>query len=185
MIHFTKEPLVEEYSIAAQLWKLSNIDMCEIARNSVLMSGFTHSTKCHWLGQTYEQRGPAGNCIEKTNVPNIRLLFRQEMLQEEEFMLCGVACSTPGIHSPTFSKECFAKEGKPSVANVSQQPSQNVRQDQARRKLALMPDKILGSAKRSSNLDGRKTASCLVFGIIIGMALVRIAEYTKVKRSSH
>ncbi len=38
--HFTKEPLMEEYSIAAQVWKLSSTDMCELARNSVLISGF-------------------------------------------------------------------------------------------------------------------------------------------------
>lgn len=31
---------MEEYSIAAQVWKLSTCDMCELARNSVLMSGF-------------------------------------------------------------------------------------------------------------------------------------------------
>ena len=31
---------MEEYSIAAQVWKLSPTDMCELARNSVLMSGF-------------------------------------------------------------------------------------------------------------------------------------------------
>ena len=30
--HFTKEPLMEEYSIAAQVWKLSSCDMCELAR---------------------------------------------------------------------------------------------------------------------------------------------------------
>lgn len=40
--HFTKEPLMEEYSIAAQVWKLSSCDMCELARNSVLMSDFPH-----------------------------------------------------------------------------------------------------------------------------------------------
>ncbi|NWQ84905.1 AMPD2 deaminase, partial [Columbina picui] len=40
--HFTKEPLMEEYSIATQVWKLSSCDMCELARNSVLMSGFSH-----------------------------------------------------------------------------------------------------------------------------------------------
>lgn len=31
---------MEEYSIAAQVWKLSPCDMCELARNSVFMSGF-------------------------------------------------------------------------------------------------------------------------------------------------
>jgi hypothetical protein len=34
---------MEEYSIAAQVWKLSTCDMCEIARNSVLQSGFPHA----------------------------------------------------------------------------------------------------------------------------------------------
>lgn len=33
---------MEEYSIAAQVWKLSTCDMCEIARNSVNQSGFPH-----------------------------------------------------------------------------------------------------------------------------------------------
>lgn len=31
---------MEEYSIAAQVWKFSPCDMCELARNSVIMSGF-------------------------------------------------------------------------------------------------------------------------------------------------
>lgn len=38
----SQEPLMEEYSIAAQVWKLSSCDMCELARNSVVMSGFPH-----------------------------------------------------------------------------------------------------------------------------------------------
>jgi AMP deaminase len=38
----TKEPLVEEYSVAAQVWKLTAVDVCEIARNSVIQSGFEH-----------------------------------------------------------------------------------------------------------------------------------------------
>lgn len=41
-IHLTKEPLVEEYSVAAQVWKLTATDLCEIARNSVMHSGFPH-----------------------------------------------------------------------------------------------------------------------------------------------
>ncbi|KAJ1811790.1 AMP deaminase, partial [Coemansia sp. RSA 2599] len=38
--HFTKEPLMEEYSVAAQIWKYSSVDMCELAMNSVIQSGF-------------------------------------------------------------------------------------------------------------------------------------------------
>ncbi|KAJ8257999.1 hypothetical protein GJAV_G00192010 [Gymnothorax javanicus] len=81
--HFTKEPLMEEYSIAAQVWKLSSCDMCELARNSVLMSGFSHKTKCHWLGPNYVLEGPQGNDIRRTNVPDIRVAYRYETMCEE------------------------------------------------------------------------------------------------------
>ena len=50
-IHMTKEPLVEEYSVAAQVWKLSAADLCEIARNSVLNSDFPHVDKQHWVSE--------------------------------------------------------------------------------------------------------------------------------------
>jgi AMP deaminase len=81
--HFTKEPLMEEYSIAAQVWKLSSVDLCEIARNSVYQSGFEYPLKKHWLGKNFDQQGPLGNNISKTNVPNIRICYRYETLSEE------------------------------------------------------------------------------------------------------
>ncbi|XP_046402735.1 AMP deaminase 2 isoform X4 [Ischnura elegans] len=81
--HFTKEPLMEEYSIAAQVWKLSSCDMCELTRNSVLMSGFSHKIKQNWLGPNYTKEGVAGNDITRTNVPDIRVAFRYETLIDE------------------------------------------------------------------------------------------------------
>ncbi|KAJ7999120.1 hypothetical protein DPEC_G00212110 [Dallia pectoralis] len=81
--HFTKEPLMEEYSIATQVWKLSSCDMCELARNSVLMSGFSHKAKSYWLGPTYGKEGPESNDIRRTNVPDIRVAYRSETLLEE------------------------------------------------------------------------------------------------------
>lgn len=36
---------MEEYSIAAQVWKLSPCDMCELAHNSVRMSGYPHKVR--------------------------------------------------------------------------------------------------------------------------------------------
>ena len=71
-----KEPLMEEYSIAAQIWKLSSCDLCELARNSVLQSGFPHSAKQHWLGPDYYRAGVAGNDVKRTNIPNIRVAYR-------------------------------------------------------------------------------------------------------------
>lgn len=82
-IHLTKEALVEEYSVAAKVWKLSSCDMCEIARNSVYQSGFSHAAKSHWLGKKYFKRGPEGNDIHKTNVPHMRISFRHETWKEE------------------------------------------------------------------------------------------------------
>ena len=119
-LHYTKEPIVEEYCVAAQVrsvlvcatprthspraqvWKLNSCDLCELARNSVLQSGFEYPFKAHFLGttQTYAclrlalppknatpicagekhyLHGTAGNDGSVTNVPNIRIHFRQEL----------------------------------------------------------------------------------------------------------
>lgn len=83
---FTKEPLIEEYSVAAQIYKLSAVDMCELARNSVLQSGFESELKSMWLGSHHHLRGVEGNNMDKTNVPNIRVAFRNQTLEEEYAM---------------------------------------------------------------------------------------------------
>ncbi|RYR64959.1 hypothetical protein Ahy_A03g010976 isoform A [Arachis hypogaea] len=91
-IHLTKEPLLEEYSVAAKVWKLSACDMCEIARNSVYQSGFSHQTKLRWLGDKYFLRGPEGNDIHKTNVPSLRIAFRYETWKDEmQYIYAGQA----------------------------------------------------------------------------------------------
>ncbi|XP_035237912.1 AMP deaminase 1 isoform X2 [Anguilla anguilla] len=78
--HYTKEPLMEEYAIAAQVFKLSTCDMCEISRNSVLQSSLSHEEKVHFLGPNYLKDGPEGNDIRKTNVAQIRMAYRYETL---------------------------------------------------------------------------------------------------------
>eukprot|EP01052_Picozoa_sp_SAG31_P028044 SAG31_NODE_2673_length_5268_cov_2.551944_5_plen_86_part_00 len=74
IFHLSDDPLLEEYSIArqvrcrtldlhsckgsqqgrcdllAQIWNLTVTDLCEIARNSVLQSGFPDELKQVWLG---------------------------------------------------------------------------------------------------------------------------------------
>jgi len=100
-IHMTKEPLVEEYSVAAQVWKLSAADLCEIARNSVLNSGFPREAKKHWISDNIfksEGRGEhekeeelhsalEANDIEKTNVPDLRVQFRYDVLEAEKSLV--------------------------------------------------------------------------------------------------
>uniref|UniRef100_A0A8B9L8I9 AMP deaminase n=1 Tax=Astyanax mexicanus TaxID=7994 RepID=A0A8B9L8I9_ASTMX len=95
----TREALMEEYAIAAQLWKLSTCDVCEIARNSVLQSGISHQEKKHFLGENYLQDGPDGNDIRRTNVAQIRMAYRHETLCNELSFLVD-AVKSEGIAAP-------------------------------------------------------------------------------------
>uniref|UniRef100_A0A7S2V8T3 AMP deaminase n=1 Tax=Fibrocapsa japonica TaxID=94617 RepID=A0A7S2V8T3_9STRA len=83
LLHGTKDALLEEYSVASQVWKLSPVDQCEIARNSVLQSGWEERYKRHFLGDHFRLPGAQGNDIRMTNVPDIRLQYRDETLKEE------------------------------------------------------------------------------------------------------
>ncbi|AEO65415.1 uncharacterized protein THITE_2112381 [Thermothielavioides terrestris NRRL 8126] len=83
---FTKEPLIEEYAVAAQIYKLSPVDMCELAKNSVKQSGYEFSIKQQWLGQNFHLPGKLGNTMVKTNVPDRREEFRYHTLLEERMM---------------------------------------------------------------------------------------------------
>ncbi|KAF7314679.1 A-deaminase domain-containing protein [Mycena kentingensis (nom. inval.)] len=85
--HFTKEPLLEEYSVAAHIYKFPQSSLAELARNSVIQSGFEMEVKRHWLGHQWYLPGAAGNDIHKTNVPNIRLAYRHQTLMEELNMI--------------------------------------------------------------------------------------------------
>lgn len=80
---YTKEPLIEEYSVAAQIYKFLSVDMCELAANSVKQSGWEYEIKKHWLGKNFMHKGVHGNDIEKTNIPNIRVGYREDTLRSE------------------------------------------------------------------------------------------------------
>ncbi|QSS60315.1 AMP deaminase [Histoplasma capsulatum] len=80
---FTKEPLIEEYAVAAQIYKFSAVDMCELAKHSVDQCGFELSLKHRWLGPTCHRPGVEGNNMAKSNVPDIREQFRHETLLGE------------------------------------------------------------------------------------------------------
>lgn len=84
---FTKEPLIEEYAVAAQIYKLSPVDMCELAKNSVRQSGYELSIKKKWLGPRCDLPGRDGNEMVKTNVPDRREDFRYRTLLEERDVL--------------------------------------------------------------------------------------------------
>ncbi|GAA5899405.1 hypothetical protein JCM6882_009109 [Rhodosporidiobolus microsporus] len=108
--HFTKEPLLEEYSVAAQIYKLSPADMCELARNSCAQSGFEMEIKRHWLGHDWYLPGKVGNQIHKTNVPNLRAEYRHATLMEERNMIAMAttnqsAVSADNLNPPEVSND--------------------------------------------------------------------------------
>jgi len=81
--HHTQEPLVEEYSIASKLWKLSPTDLCEISRYSVLQSEMDHELKKKWLGPTYVLHSSIGNDPKFSNLPSVRVAYRFETYHAE------------------------------------------------------------------------------------------------------
>ncbi|WVR05899.1 AMP deaminase [Kwoniella sp. DSM 27419] len=111
--HFTASHLLEEYSCAAQIYKLTPADMCELARNSVLQSGWEMQVKKHWIGQKWYLPGAAGNDIHKTNVPTIRLAYRHSTLLEE------LALIRHGKHSPSATPTHLKSAGDQSAAQVT------------------------------------------------------------------
>lgn len=114
--HFTKEALMEEYSIAAQVWKLSSTDMAELAKISVLNSNYEHLTKSYWLGPTYRlsncknaQKYDYGNDIRRTNVPNIRVAYRMETLNHEYDLLMTAVRHIPDPSEPNSAARSDSK----------------------------------------------------------------------------
>lgn len=122
---------MEEYSIAAQVWKLSSCDMSELARNSVLMSGFPHEFKQHWIGANYAREGVEGNDIQRTNLPGIRVSFRYESLLDELIHL----------HNDThhYAAAALKKELAPAVANDKEAKDKNTANGPVNGTLASKP----------------------------------------------
>ncbi|ELP94877.1 AMP deaminase, putative [Entamoeba invadens IP1] len=81
--HITKEPLTEEYASAMKNFKLSQTDLAEIARNSVLISSFPVAKKKDWIGENYAEQGVAGNDSGKTSIPDMRIAFRASVAEDE------------------------------------------------------------------------------------------------------
>lgn len=90
LFHMSNDALLEEYSVARASFDLSMTDISEIARNSVLQSGFEDELKREWLGEEYK-RGITFCDERKTHVPLIRAKFRAEHLAIEHMMVHLIA----------------------------------------------------------------------------------------------
>lgn len=90
LFHLSDDALLEEYSVARATFGLSMTDMMELARNSVLQSGFDDTFKRKWLGQNYKLG--LTFCDEHvTHVPLIRAKFRAEHLAMEHMVVHLIA----------------------------------------------------------------------------------------------
>ncbi|KAG5930021.1 hypothetical protein E4U42_003324 [Claviceps africana] len=118
---FTKEPLIEEYAVAAQIYKLSPVDMCELAKNSVKQSGYEASIKRMWLGPDFDKPGRRGNMMVKTNVPDRREEFRYHtLLQERDVIRRYVAYdSNNEAKSAATSADALARTTAPKTTDSS------------------------------------------------------------------
>jgi AMP deaminase len=110
--HFTKEPLVEEYSIAAHIYRLSSIDMCELARNSIIQSGWELQIKKQWLGDDLET-------VANTNVPVGRLAFRKEVLDEEKRLMMLSTRRSRTNTAETWFLDSSAGTSRPASRNMT------------------------------------------------------------------
>jgi len=88
LLHYTAEPLNEEYAIAAQIYKLSECDLCEIARNSMLQTGFFPSSSSDPAAMKRGRRNSGFYDINHyTGVPVVRLCMREEIFRDEWLLI--------------------------------------------------------------------------------------------------
>ena len=86
--------------------RLTKVDLCEIASNSVRISAFDPRVKAGWLGPNYHRLPfPEGNHVERSGVPPIRVQFRFESLfRELSYVLrkCGGVLEVGGARQCTL-----------------------------------------------------------------------------------
>lgn len=84
-LHFTEQPLREEYAVASSAWKLSFVDLAEIFRNSVLSSGFENHKKRAWLGDHFWDATKNGKKKFSMKFLILFVVLKKQMLRKPEF----------------------------------------------------------------------------------------------------
>ncbi|KPA84853.1 putative mitochondrial adenosine monophosphate deaminase-like protein [Leptomonas pyrrhocoris] len=166
--HFTREPLVEEYSIAAKLWKFELNDLSEIARNSVLQSGFSAAWKENALGPRYQLRSTLGNDVRRSRVSDIRVAYRYEVYHTElNFLDEQLAVAPPSFMQNSSTSGTSLMDQAPQKASrtsASAVPNANAAAVAAKRmpramktleeELAFCGDVAVGTLWRGMSVSG-------------------------------
>ena len=174
MFHHTREPLIEEYSIAKQYWRLSAADLCEVARNSVLQSGFPDEDRKHWLGSLDRWM----NLIDRTNVPDTRVRFRHKTFLEEWSVIRGENYADSLVAFTTKqlllnSGEAVTGEGALSDRSGATLPRQNSELGKILAKPSL-PSSPSGTSVKDSNFN-KKGEKCRGLLLMVGVFLFGVA----------
>ena len=121
--HHSTHPCIEEYGTASKIFKLGPVDMTEIARNSVLNSGFSHELKQDWLGVDYNiEKQAEGNDASRSYVPDVRLHYRSDTLAHEravlkEFLFGEQQCPPPESRKPSATLSRHPSQRSMSVTS--------------------------------------------------------------------
>jgi hypothetical protein len=93
-----KTPVVSD-QFPTQIYKLSQSSLAELARNSVIQSGFEMEVKRHWLGQKWYLPGALGNEINK-----VSLRYFSSAQQSPTFIVTDQRSGRPaGLPTPDFN----------------------------------------------------------------------------------
>eukprot|EP00477_Mikrocytos_mackini_P000351 GAHX01000373.1.p1 GENE.GAHX01000373.1~~GAHX01000373.1.p1 ORF type:complete len:684 (+),score=166.21 GAHX01000373.1:35-2053(+) len=103
--HITGQPLIEEYALARQYYKLTDCDILEIAKNSVRQSGLDCIVKVRRLGMGYDKPRTYSYPTKITGVSSCRYRFREDQLYDEIRFLCLAASKTKGKETKDFYKK--------------------------------------------------------------------------------
>ena len=86
-----------------QIYKFPQSSLAELARNSVVQSGFEMEVKRHWLGQHWYLPGDAGNEINKVGVASLSLKCQATAFHDHPSTLyiswAGILIADPSLCS--------------------------------------------------------------------------------------
>ena len=91
--------------LSPQIYKFPQSSLAELARNSVIQSGFEMEVKRHWLGQHWYLPGAAGNEINKVCAASWNSKCRAAVFRHSAVCILSV-CILIADHSLRYNVAC-------------------------------------------------------------------------------
>ena len=100
-----------------QILKLPQSSLAELARNSVIQSGFEMEIKRHWLGERWYLPGAAGNDIDKVRLFLYEQLCNIELGNLQDRPICRTFDFNTGIESLWMNLLWYGLTTLPEITN--------------------------------------------------------------------